>query len=218
MAYIEQTEIVKEYLNFLRNSDILTTTVRGVTTATQNFTTAQTGSETFTLTNATNCKNIRSVTYDSTLLTYYTDYTINLDSGTVTILDVVPSKTVTIVYDYGSDKIHSDYPRLDLTLASYPRIAFGVYGFNTTVAGFGNVLRSNWRFDIRVYSPTKKQTDELIDTIRQKNISAYVSLNCANRIFPGSLRDLGMYDTEKGRNKIYVKGIDIMIINQYEIN
>lgn len=218
MGYIEQTEIIKEYTNFLRNSDILTTTVRGVTTASQNFTTTLTGVETFTLTNASTCKNIRSVVYDGTTLAYKTDYTINIDTGQVTILSVVPTKTVTIQYDYGSDKIFDDYPRQDLTLASYPRIGYGIYGFASKVAGFGNVISSTWRFDIRVYATSKTQADELIDLIRKKNIDAFNSFYAISRVYPGNVLDLGIYETDKGRNKIYVKGIDIIAIENYEIN
>lgn len=217
MSYINQRDIVLEYINFLRNSDILSPADRGVSTLTEEFTSTKTGIETFKLTK-TDCKNVRKVEYNSKTLTYLLDYSIDLDSAEVSLNSVVADKLVKITYDHGPDRIHIDYPRQDLSLNSYPRIGFGVYGFNTIYAGFGNVLKSNWRFDIRVYTPNKQQADELIDIIRTKNIDAYVSLNCANRIYPGAVRDLGVYDTDKGRNKIYVKGIDIMAINNYEVN
>ena len=218
MSYIEQTKLVAEFTNFLRNADILTTTQRGVTTTTGSFTSSQTGSETFTLTH-TNCKNVRSVTYDSDVLVYGQDYTINIDTATVTILSVVPSKSVVVSYDYGTgDKIYDDYPRQDLTISSYPRIGFGIYGFRSNLAGFGNVLRSNWRFDVRIYGTSTGGTDSLLDTLRQKIIAARNSLYYCSYVFPGSVLDLGYYDTEKGKNKIYVKGLDVMSENNYEIN
>jgi len=218
MGYIEQTKVLAEYLNFLRNSDILTTTVRGVTTTSDTKTTAATGAETFTLTNL-GVKNIRSITYDGSTIYNVKDYTINLDSNQVTLLSVVPGKTVVISYDYGKgDRIYPDYPRTDISISKFPRIGFGIYGFRSEVAGFGNVLKSTWRFDVRVYATSQKQADELTDSIRSKNIAAYVSLNYCNRIYPEATRDLGLMELEKGKDKIYVKGLDIIVINDYEIN
>jgi hypothetical protein len=106
----------------------------------------------------------------------------------------------------------------DISISKFPRIGFGIYGFRSEVAGFGNVLKSTWRFDVRVYATSQKQADELTDSIRSKNIAAYVSLNYCNRIYPEATRDLGLMELEKGKDKIYVKGLDIIVINEYEIN
>jgi len=218
MAYISQDNILNEYLNFIRTADLISVSDRGVTTTTDTFTSAATGAETFTLTH-TNAKNIRSVTYDGAAITFVTNYTYDLDVYTVTLLAVTSGKAVVVSYDYGSgDKVYPDYPKPDLTISSFPRIGFGVYGFKSEVAGFSNVLKSNWRFDVRVYATTSKQADQLIDSLRTANIAAYVSLKYANRIFPGSVIDLGMFEQEKGKNKIYVKGLDVHCINEYEIN
>ncbi len=217
MGYIEQTKIVAEYLNFLRNSDILTKTVRNVTTKTNTFDTSVNGTETFTLSEL-GCKNIRSVTYDDAPMYLHKDYSIDLDKSQVIIPNIKKNKEVTITYDYGNDKIFPDYPRPDLTINSYPRIGFGIYGFRTEVAGFGNVLRSSWRFDVRAYATSSEQADTLIDSLRKINIDAFNKLECVNRIYPLDVRDLDYFETTKGKNKIYVKGIDIMSINSYEIN
>lgn len=217
MAYIEQDKLIIEFLNFLRNSDIFTTTQRSVTTTSESFTTTLTGAETFTL-SKTNTKNIRSVTYDSTVLVYGKDYDINIDDAKVTINSVVPTKTVVISFDYGTDKIWPDYPRMDLTISSFPRIGFEVYGFKSELAGFGNVLRSNWRFDVRIYGTSAEETITILDTLRQKIISARNSMYYCSYIYPGNVLDLGYFDTEKGKNKIYVKGLDVLSENNYEIN
>lgn len=217
MAYIEQDKLVIEFLNFLRNSDIFTTTQRSVTTTSESFTTTLTGAQTFTL-SKTNTKNIRSVTYDSTVLVYGKDYSINTDDYKVTINSVVPTKNVVISFDYGTDKIWPDYPRMDLTISSFPRIGFEVYGFKSELAGFGNVLRSNWRFDVRIYGTSAEETITILDTLRQKIISARNSMYYCSYIYPGNVLDLGYFDTEKGKNKIYVKGLDVLSENNYEIN
>lgn len=217
MAYIKQDKLAIEFLNFLRNSNIFTTTQRSVTTTSESFTTSLTGSQTFTL-SKTNTKNIRSVTYDSTVLVYGKDYDINIDDAKVTINSVIPTKTVVISFDYGTDKLWPDYPRMDLTISSFPRIGFEVYGFKSELAGFGNVLRSNWRFDVRIYGTSAEETITILDTLRQKIISARNSLYYCSYIYPGNVLDLGYFDTEKGKNKIYVKGLDVLSENNYEIN
>ena len=218
MSYISQNNILNEFLNLLRNSDILDTTQRNVTTITDSFTSSNTGIETFVL-NKSNAKNIRSVSYDTNSLTYGTDYTIDIDNYSVTLLNVVPGKTIEITYDYGiGDHIYPDYPRLDLTISSFPRIGFGIYGFTSEIAGFGKVLNSAWRFDVRVYAISSKQADTMIDALRKVIIDNYTSLKYCSYIYPGNVKDLGMYDLQKGKNKIYVKGIDVFSSNNYEIN
>jgi len=201
MGYIEQTNLVKEYTNFLRNSDILTTTQRSVTTTTENFTTTLTGAETFTLSKA-NVKNIRRVTYDGSTISFGTDYDFNIDNATVIISAVIPAKAVVIDYDYGTDRVHPDYPRMDLTISSFPRIHFGKD--ETTIPCRKSYLPG--------------QTDTLLDTLRQKVIAGFTSLYYCSYIHPGSVLDLGYYDTEKGKNKVYVKGLDVLSENNYEIN
>lgn len=106
----------------------------------------------------------------------------------------------------------------DLTISSFPRIGFEIYGFKSELAGFGNVLRSNWRFDVRIYGTSAEETITILDTLRQKIISARNSMYYCSYIYPGNVLDLGYYDTEKGKNKIYVKGLDVFSENNYEIN
>jgi len=217
MSKISKVNITTEYLNFLRNSNILSVSDRGVTTTSETFTTTATGAETFTLAKAT-LKNIRSVVYDGTTLAYGSEYAINLDTYKVTISTVVPAKTVVISYDYGTDKIFSDYPRYDLTPASYPRIGFGVYGFGSETAGFGNVNRSDWRFDTRIYATSKSQADTLLDTLRGKIIDAQTTLYYCHYIKPTNVLDLGILELEKGKNKIFIIGLDVSCPLNYEIN
>ena len=78
----------KEFLVFLRNQDILTTSERSVTTTTE-LHSGDNSTKTFNLTNS-QVKNVRSVTVDSVVLTNYTDYDVNYYDGTITFV-VAPS-------------------------------------------------------------------------------------------------------------------------------
>jgi len=132
MATLNLIKIKEELLNLIRNSDILSISQRGVTTATQNFT-ATAGQTNFVVTNS-GVKNIRSVVVQSVTQTLYTDYDINIfgktatESQTITL--VVPATlndVVTIVYDYGTgDKIYGDFPEDFLSVGSFPRIGFEI--------------------------------------------------------------------------------------------
>ncbi len=219
---IKLKDIRVEYLNFLRNSDIFSTTIRGVTTLIDTFN-AVAGDNIFTLTK-TNCKNIRKVelthlTDPKITLKYGRDYNIDLNTAKVTIYGLSINDKIDITYDYGgSDKIYSEYPRSDLTISSFPRIGFKIYNFSTAVAGFGNVLNSNWRFGVKVYATSAKEADDLIDAIRDITISNSTSLYYTYHMYPIDVLDLGPLDLEKGKTKIYVQGLNIMCDNNYEIN
>lgn len=128
-----------ELCHLLRNSDILTTSVRGVTTASQTFT-ATAGQTVFTLTN-TKAKNIRSLTVQSVAKTYIKDYTVAWDTSVITLgTGATLNDSVVVSYDYGtSDKIYPDYPRDDLTLTSYPRVGIELTSINTEPLGLGGM-------------------------------------------------------------------------------
>lgn len=123
MTAVSLENIREEITHTLRNSDILSVSVRGVTTTTDNFT-ATTGQTVFTLTH-TAVKNIRSLTVASVAKRFLRDYTVNFNTGVVTLLVGAGNlDAVSIQYDYGNtDKIYPDYPRDNLSLQSFPRVA-----------------------------------------------------------------------------------------------
>ena len=218
MGYINTNNVINEFLNFLRNSDILSVSTRGVTTVTDSNTAAG-GAETFTLDNS-NAKNIRWVKDNGVALTYGTDYTLNLDSAQVIISKVLTlGHTITISNDYGSgDHIYPDFARPDLNISSFPRIGFGIFGLTTEKGGFGNVNRSSWRFQVNVYGTSEKATNQYIDTLREKVIAAQTSLYYINYMYPKNRLDLGMMEKSKGKDKIYILGLECETRNNYEIN
>ncbi len=157
--------IKKEMVNFLRNQDIISTTIRGVTTQTDTGTFA--GDSTYTLdTNPTITKNVRSVTR-GTLLAYGEDYTVNFLTGVITFT-VAQTGAYTIIYDTGnSDRLYPDFPRDDLTINSYPRIAVDILSAPIDAFGIGgDSFISDVAFTIVVYDDNSDDLDSYIQTIK----------------------------------------------------
>ena len=218
MSVFNRINTKNEFLNFLRTSDVFSTTVRGVTTVTDSGTTSETGDEIITLDNST-VKNIRAVTYDGSTISYGTGYTFDIDAGTVTLLSVATSKAYTIQYDYGtSDKIYPDYPRPDLDLSSYPRIGFDIYAQNSEIAGFGNVNKINFRFMINIYASTNLLVEEYIDTLRVAIVNGQKSLYTISYMYPLNEIETQPIDTNNKNKKIFMGTFDVQVDNLYEIN
>ena len=140
MTSLNIPEILEEITVFLRNQDILTIANRGVSTTTDSGTWA---SDSTHLINVSNIKNIRSITVDASPLAFGTDYTVDYyfdDSGTrKTQVTLVAAQTgdFIITYDFGTDKIWPDFPRDDLGIDSYPRIAIDVAAIDSELFGYG---------------------------------------------------------------------------------
>lgn len=158
--------IKKELIYFLRNQDILTTTIRGVTTTSATGTLAT--EDTITIA-VTNVKNIRSVTVASVSKSFGTDYTYNIDHASGCVITFATNQTgaYSVSYDYGSDKIHPDFPRDDLTINSYPRIATDIISIDTDAFGIGgSQFISNLNFTIVVYDDNLDDIDSYIQAIK----------------------------------------------------
>lgn len=159
------TNIKTELINFIRNADVLSTTQRGVTTSTDTGTFD--AAETHTLeTNPTLVKNVRSVTR-GTLLVYGQDYTVNFVTGVISFT-TAQTGSYTIIYDQGSrDSIYPDFPRDDLDISSYPRIAADFSGIPADALGIGGTdLISSPRIAIVIYSDSVTDIDTYTQTIK----------------------------------------------------
>ena len=158
------TNIKTEIVNFLRNSDIFSVGTRGVTTRTDTGTFDS--DSTYTLANApTTVKNVRSVTRGS-LLVYGEDYTVNFSTGVISFTSA-QTGAYTIIYDNGSDKIYPDFPRDDLTISSYPRMAIDIQSVDTDALGIGgDTFISNINFTVVVYANTVGGIDGYIQAIK----------------------------------------------------
>ena len=165
-------QVKQELVNFLRNQDIMSTSERGVTTA-QDI--GDFSSETEYLINQPNIKNIRNIIVDAVSLKYGRDYNVDFtfdDSGIIKtkITFTSPQTGVyTIDYDFGSDKIWPDYPRDDLKINSYPRIAADVLGIDTKEFGIGgNELISDIMLSVTVFGQGINRINSLLTLIRKR--------------------------------------------------
>jgi virulence-associated protein VapD len=177
---INTYDIKQELINFVRNQDIISISERGVTTATETFNGDNT-TVNFDLSN-TNLKNVREVIVDTVTLSYGTDYSVDFDGSnpgriTFTTAPSTGTNNISVEYDYGnSDRIYPDYPRPDLTLSSYPRIALEISQINSNDFGIGGTdTISNLNiecviFDVNV-KPLEDKTTDLRNAFRtnQKN-------------------------------------------------
>ena len=142
MANISIIRIKEELLNLFRNSDLISKTVRGVATKTDNFSVTSTVS--FLELSEDPVKNIRSVTKNSTLLEYGKDYNLNLYGKDSTLakrvnftVDLVNTDDIDIEFDYTNitdtkfgtpvgDRVYADFPQKFVTSSKYPRIGFEI--------------------------------------------------------------------------------------------
>jgi len=164
-------KIKQEQVVFLRNQNVFTITQRGVTTA--NATGTLSGTKVITI-DKINVKNIRSIIVDSVSKSIGTDYTVNYKHSTGCVITFGSNQTgdYVVSYDYGHDKIYPDFPRDDLTISSYPRIAVDILNVGIDAFGIGgSQFISNVSFTIVIYSNNTDDLDSYIQTIKDLYIS-----------------------------------------------
>jgi len=144
MGVLSTIQIKQELLNLFRNSDIITKSVRGVTTDTDNFAVSSTVS--FLELGVDPVKNIRSVVKNAATLVYGKDYNINIYGKAASLskrinftVDLINGDDVDITYDYTTtidtktsnlvgDRVYADFPQEFVTTSKYPRIGFEIDG------------------------------------------------------------------------------------------
>lgn len=162
MATIDLQNIRDELCEFLRRSDVLTTTVRGVTRTTDTYTVGAGGEATHTFTGNTPVRDFYSITVDAAAKYYLRDFTMNWNTGVLTWNTPLTNGQVVIYsVDWGSsDKIFPDLPRDDLTLTSFPRIGIELTSINTEPLGLGGSTHmSDLLFTIMVFVSVNKDTN-----------------------------------------------------------
>ncbi len=160
------TNIKDEIVVFLRNQDIFTTTQRGVTTA--NATGTLSGTKVITI-SRTNVKNIRSINVDGSFKYLGIDWTADYDHATGCVITFGSNQTgdYVVSHDYGTDKIYPDFPRDDLTIDSYPRLAVDIMTVSTDAFGIGgSQFISNITFTVVVYANKVNDIDSYIQSIK----------------------------------------------------
>jgi len=224
LATVNLQKVKNELVVFLRNSDIFTTTQRGVTTQTDTFT-ATAGQTIFTLTKNV-ARNIRSVTVQSVSKSAYVDYTPSYSATSTTVTlntGATLSDSVVIVYDYSAgtlEKIWDDYPEIKFLVNDAPRIGFDFLGFRSKVMGIGN---SNWLNDavitIKVYDKNLKNIDGYLTTIRSVIKSSQVSFYHFQLVYPTSIGPPMLHNIQsdtKLAGKIFEKSMDLFLRFNFE--
>lgn len=212
---LDYNKIKEELVVFLRNQNVFTIAQRGVTTGTA--TGALIASATITI-SASNVKNIRSVTIGALPFTYGSQYTVNYNyNGTCVItLYAVQTDNYSVSYDYGSDKIYSDFPRVDLSLNSYPRIAVDIIGdASNDVDIAGEIKETPISFAIYVYDFKVDDIDTYCKTIKEKFLTAQKSfyyLKYIRRVRTSNPQLYNIY----GNSKLMFKSLDYLSIYNYE--
>ena len=209
-------DIRTELVVFLRNSDVLSTTTRGVTTTTDEFN--GTGSQvTFSLTNST-VKNVRTVTVDAASQTFGVDYTVDYDAATVTFTTAPPSGTdnVDITYDFGTtDRIFGDYPQPDITLKSFPRIVVDILDGQTEELSLGGLSNmSQYTISVTFYDRNIDTVESGLDTVKEKFQNAKKDFFFFDFITP--IRIGPMTRSPWGEGKIVQETRDFQILFVYE--
>lgn len=224
MTTIDLAEVRKEMVYFLRNDiTILTPGDRGVT---NDVAAGSFSADTEYLINRTNVKNVRSVTVGGGLLTYGTDYTVDVDyddSGTIkcrVAFTTAQTGVYSIVYDYGdTDKIFPDFPKSDLTLSSFPRIGCDILNIPSRPGGFGNVNVSEIDITIVAYAAKTKDLSDYITDIRAAIVAAQTGFYYVGKVVkPLSIGPILKSERSKGKDKIFQQNIDIRGFFNYEKN
>lgn len=218
---IDMMELRREALHLVRNSGVLSDSQRGVTSTTD---TGTFSSDTSHLISVTNGKAISSIVVDGSPLVYGKDYTYLLDyddSGTIKIqVNFTSAQTgaYTITYDFGTDKIFPDYPRTELSISSFPRVAVDVSDITTGAGGFGSVDESEVNVTVTLYSPTTLELSNLVSTLR-----AYIRSQKTGTWFLGnyiqivSISPAIVAERAAGKDKIFQQTLDFRGRFRYEV-
>ena len=154
-----------EQSQFLRNNDVFSVGTRGVTTYSDTGTFSAAASHTVA-NNPTTLKNVRSLVVGGTTLVYGSEYTIAFNTGVITFV-AAQTGVYTISYDSGADKIFPDFPRDDLTISSFPRIAIDIMSAPIDAFGIGgDTFISNVAITIVAYANNSDDLDSYINTIK----------------------------------------------------
>ena len=215
MAITNQQDNLDEVVIELRNANIISTTIRGVTTATA---TGNLIAKDEIEINVSNVKNVRSVTIGSTLLNKNL-YSVVYGDKCIITLNEDKTDTYSVSYDYGTDKIFSGYPRDDISINSFPRIAVEYIDIVSDAGGFGNVNRNKHDISIIVYAPTKQQVRDIIHNIRSwciTNQNNLINLKLIKPVMIGPLVPASEF--VKFKDKIFKQNFDFAGLLQYEVN
>lgn len=220
MVNIDPKKAKDEWIYFLRNSDIFTTTERSVTTDTDTGTFAADSSH---LIDRTNIKNVRSVIVAGSTLTYGSEYYVNVDyddSGTIKCRIVFVSAQTgayTISYDYGTDIMFADYPKTEINISNFPRLGTDILSIPKSPAGHQGVEVAQIQFQVSLYSTNLDQLDVLTKSINDAVRTNYISFYYVGKYV--HIINIGAKvpsPYEVGKDKVWMVPIDVVGDFNYE--
>ena len=210
-------------MNELRNADLISISVRGVTTTTEEFD-GDNSTTDFVLTGTGSgdggIKNIRSVTVGGVSQTYGIDWDMSDDFQTVTFTSAPATGTdnVDIQYDYSatSDRIYPDFPKDSISIDKYPRIGFDVISETTEQQSLqGASYKTNVVITFVAYGIGANTTEDLADSLR-----SFLLTNQLNWFYLNFLRPTGMgplLGVPETNNKIFQRSMDFRAPFEFEI-
>lgn len=214
---LDQTDILEEVVVKIRNSDVLTTSQRGVVTTASTGTIS--GGTSITLT-VPNVKNVRSVLINSSTLSYGSDYVVDYNSGTNCVITLTSAQTgnTTVNYDYGSDKIYPGYPRQDISISAIPQIAVEFIDITSENGGFGNVNQNSYDLSIVVYDFKKEDVRATIKKLRKFLIDNMNTFYYLKVVKPRMIGPMVPAEFEKFKDRVFKQNIDFNSSFNLEVN
>ena len=206
-------DIKSELVVWLRNSDVISTGNRGVTTSQDTGT--FTADLTYTLsTNPTLLKNVRDVTV-GTLLEFGTDYTVNYVTGVITF-NTAQTGNYTINYDQGSsDSIYPDFPQTHLKLDNFPRIAIDIITSTSNEIGIGaGITESQYGVTVVCYDKDQTDVEVMVSAVKSQIMTDKKNLFYPAFITPTNAGPLLV--SEFGKNKIFQRNQDLDVRFNYD--
>lgn len=139
MTTIQIQDLRDELSQFLRYSDVLSTSVRGVTRTVGAYVVGLGGEATHSFAATIPVRDFKFITVNAVNYYWLRNYTINWTTGLLTWnVPLLAGDSVAFSVDWGSgDKIFPDLPRDDLSLTSFPRVGIELTSFATEPLGLG---------------------------------------------------------------------------------
>jgi len=212
--YIDEKKVRNEMAVFLKNQDVLSTTERGVT-AVVDESLGTLSSASFSYIAKANVRNIRNIKVGGTTLTPGTDYTVDyyfLDTTRKCRIDYTVAQTgvATVTYDWGTtEKIYPNFPRTDMTLASYPRVGLEVIDIDTIPYGYGNVNNSVIDISFTVVDDSKDNIIDIMNSIREAIVANQSSFYNVKLVKPRRTGPVVPIKDSKIKNKLFSKSFDV---------
>ncbi len=214
MTYTNPNNIKEELIVFLRNSDIISTSDRGVSSHTDTGTFSNDMEYTVS-TNPTLIKNVKSIEVGGIVLKFGVDYFVDYQTGKISF-NASQTGAYSIVYCEGtSDRIFPDFPQEYTNLSKFPRIGLDLISAQTEEFELGAGSNfTNYDLTIICYDRDTLAVDNLVYKIRKLILQNKKDLFYSPFI---TLKSMGaMVSSPFGEKKVFQRNQDCKIEFVYE--